>query len=398
MEIGPVFDGNLEAEPSSNRGYIQHHVSKLDTLPGIAIKYGVEVADIKRLNGLATDFQMFARKTLQIPLPGRHPPSNSRMDTSISDKPRCTNSEPRPRLGNRFYPSFYTATKETHRSALSHFDAQNIERRNVTSAMGLLQGYYGLSTSRHSDCDGTEMLLYRSDADVHSEEEPFTPPRVSRAPKSKKFSFLNSASPQNSGWVSHQGKCEQRDEASTSLAVENGSSSSNMHSHNMNHARDSGVPELDRSSEKVFRRRTKVEGGDNNEVNAWQDSGPGDSALTAGKAPRPKTYRTGLETESEVSPVRLLPFAWASSGGTPTMETGSESKGLGGVLLGGMARSASTSNLQDEKNVSQGNSAYKSGTKELLDAPSQGPMLSITRPFLEGLVKPSNRRNKAALD
>ncbi|KAK4261929.1 hypothetical protein QN277_004863 [Acacia crassicarpa] len=55
-------------------GYIQHPVSKLDTLAGIAIKYGVEVSDIKRMNGLVTDLQMFALKTLHIPLGGRHPP------------------------------------------------------------------------------------------------------------------------------------------------------------------------------------------------------------------------------------------------------------------------------------------------------------------------------------
>ncbi|CAL5362629.1 unnamed protein product [Camellia sinensis] len=47
----------------------------MDTLGGVAIKYGVEVADIKRLNGLVTDLQMFALKSLNIPLPGRHPPS-----------------------------------------------------------------------------------------------------------------------------------------------------------------------------------------------------------------------------------------------------------------------------------------------------------------------------------
>ena len=34
-----------------------------------------QVADIKKINGLVTDIQMFARKTLYIPLPGRHPPS-----------------------------------------------------------------------------------------------------------------------------------------------------------------------------------------------------------------------------------------------------------------------------------------------------------------------------------
>ncbi|KAK9204896.1 hypothetical protein WN943_015161 [Citrus x changshan-huyou] len=64
--------------------YIEHQVSKMDTLAGVAIKYGVEVADIKRLNGLATDLQMFALKTLHIPLPGRHPPSPSLSDGSSS--------------------------------------------------------------------------------------------------------------------------------------------------------------------------------------------------------------------------------------------------------------------------------------------------------------------------
>ncbi|PQQ07962.1 Peptidoglycan-binding lysin domain [Prunus yedoensis var. nudiflora] len=56
-------------------GYIEHVVSKFDTLAGVAIKYGVEVADIKKMNGLVTDRQMFALRFLQIPLPGRHPPS-----------------------------------------------------------------------------------------------------------------------------------------------------------------------------------------------------------------------------------------------------------------------------------------------------------------------------------
>ncbi|KAJ6353510.1 hypothetical protein OIU76_002513 [Salix suchowensis] len=68
----------LSASNSSNSGvgFIEHPVSKLDTLAGVAIKYGVEVADIKKMNSLVTDLQMFALKSLQIPLPGRHPPSS----------------------------------------------------------------------------------------------------------------------------------------------------------------------------------------------------------------------------------------------------------------------------------------------------------------------------------
>ncbi|CAA6655754.1 unnamed protein product [Spirodela intermedia] len=40
----------------------------MDTLAGVAIKYGVEVADIKRMNSLVTDLQMFALKSLKIPV------------------------------------------------------------------------------------------------------------------------------------------------------------------------------------------------------------------------------------------------------------------------------------------------------------------------------------------
>ncbi|KAK3406136.1 hypothetical protein EUGRSUZ_K02313 [Eucalyptus grandis] len=75
--------GNISGA-ADGYGYIEHEVSRMDTLAGIAIKYGVEVADIKRINGLATDFQIFALKTLRIPLPGRHPPSASLPNTAAS--------------------------------------------------------------------------------------------------------------------------------------------------------------------------------------------------------------------------------------------------------------------------------------------------------------------------
>ncbi|KAI3974459.1 hypothetical protein MKX01_017952, partial [Papaver californicum] len=44
------------------------------------------VAYVKRMNVFVTDLQMFALKTLQIPLPGGHPPSAS-----------LSNSQPSPR-------------------------------------------------------------------------------------------------------------------------------------------------------------------------------------------------------------------------------------------------------------------------------------------------------------
>jgi len=37
----------------------------------------LKVADIRKLNGLVTDMQMFALKTLHIPLNGKHPQPSS---------------------------------------------------------------------------------------------------------------------------------------------------------------------------------------------------------------------------------------------------------------------------------------------------------------------------------
>ncbi|KAH0931259.1 hypothetical protein HID58_008376 [Brassica napus] len=79
---------------SPERGYIEHRVSKFDTLAGIAIKYGVEVADVKKMNGLVTDLQMFALKSLQIPLPGRHPPSPCLSNGSLNHGPFPSTNTP----------------------------------------------------------------------------------------------------------------------------------------------------------------------------------------------------------------------------------------------------------------------------------------------------------------
>ncbi|MED6220805.1 hypothetical protein PIB30_048397 [Stylosanthes scabra] len=54
----PKMMSSCASSPSIALGCIQHSISKMDTLAGIAIKYGVEVADIKKMNGLGTDRQI----------------------------------------------------------------------------------------------------------------------------------------------------------------------------------------------------------------------------------------------------------------------------------------------------------------------------------------------------
>nr|BAJ98761.1 predicted protein [Hordeum vulgare subsp. vulgare]BAK00547.1 predicted protein [Hordeum vulgare subsp. vulgare] len=111
--------------PMSSCGrYILHRVCRFDTLAGVAIKYGVEVADVKRVNGLTADLQMFAHKTLRIPLPGRHPPAQHSPPSSAAAREWTTRRPPK----NAALDSFMKPPRGT-----------------VSPSMSLLQGYYGLA-------------------------------------------------------------------------------------------------------------------------------------------------------------------------------------------------------------------------------------------------------------
>ncbi|CAL4933979.1 unnamed protein product [Urochloa decumbens] len=147
--------------------YMLHRVRKLDTLAGVAIKYGVEVADIKRLNGLSTDLQMFAHKTLRIPLPGRHPPSCYQNGSDEIDDRECT-----PR---RIHDDILDSVLKT-------------PKPKVSPAMSLLQGYYGLTPppKRDQTGEGTEMAVYRKGKSAFLDVEPWLEP-----PNSEPFSLQN---------------------------------------------------------------------------------------------------------------------------------------------------------------------------------------------------------------
>ncbi|CAL9782178.1 unnamed protein product [Musa acuminata subsp. burmannicoides] len=154
--------------------YIEHRVSKMDTLPGVAIKYGVEVADIKRLNGLTTDIQMFARKTLQIPLPGRHPPS-----------PCLSNGS----FANGSYSRQHTSPHRPSNNVLDLFHSLELKTppSKVSPAMSSLQAYYGLTPPKKgADTAETEMAVYRKGCCLADElkEPPFSDPLPGRHRKS----------------------------------------------------------------------------------------------------------------------------------------------------------------------------------------------------------------------
>ncbi|GJN09342.1 hypothetical protein PR202_ga27342 [Eleusine coracana subsp. coracana] len=145
-------DQSPSPPPMSSCGrYILHRVCRFDTLAGVAIKYGVEVADVKRVNGLTTDLQMFAHKTLRIPLPGRHPPATpSPPPYSSSSSSSPTHAADR----NREW-----TTRRPPRNAASLDPFLKPPRSAIAPSMSLLQGYYGLPPAPKVNLtdDGTEM-------------------------------------------------------------------------------------------------------------------------------------------------------------------------------------------------------------------------------------------------
>ncbi|KAH7277283.1 hypothetical protein KP509_39G043900 [Ceratopteris richardii] len=159
--FSPSSSDHTAAEDTyDGKNFIEHQVSNLDTLAGLAIKYGVEVADIKRANGLATDLHMFGRRTLKIPLYGRvvgyiPPKSPQWRETS---RPLEVNSKS---------------------SALSPnvFGSNERGKKPVSSAMNMLRGYYGLSSPTQNSCskEDRELLSYQSENEDCSEDEPWSP-------------------------------------------------------------------------------------------------------------------------------------------------------------------------------------------------------------------------------
>ncbi|XP_076952714.1 uncharacterized protein LOC143626535 [Bidens hawaiensis] len=122
-------------------GYIEHTVTKLDTLAGVAIKYGVEVADIKRMNGLTTDLQMFSRKTLYIPLPGRHPPSPIISNGYDIQGQKKSTSPP-----NHRHSDLCDSIKSLKLSSSSP--------QTVSPSMNALRDYYGLKPTSQNGTNG----------------------------------------------------------------------------------------------------------------------------------------------------------------------------------------------------------------------------------------------------
>ncbi|XP_072963708.1 uncharacterized protein [Typha angustifolia] len=277
---------------SSGANYIEHRVTKMDTLAGIAIKYGVEVADIRRLNGLVTDLQMFAHKTLQIPLPGRHPPSLLVADGSDNSREQTPPRQP--------YNDILDSLQSLKLKPSSH---------KVSPAMSRLQGYYGLTPpKRGQKFEGTEMAVYKVGRSLCLEDDalprkaPNSEPPPSRHRKSR--SLVNGFYIENGDIIEDRAISEVADNSDT---------------------------------ERSIRRRQKVDASPvrgSTEMLLREENSGGFSGRTGkGLALRPKS---GSRTDADTSKPNLIP-----NGNSLLLDT-----------LLTVRKSSSTSNLQDSDSSS----------------------------------------------
>ena len=65
--------------------FVYHRLGKLDTLAGLAIRYGVTVSDLKRANGLHSEMGMFALRELKVPK-GQLPASHAGFQALLSQR------------------------------------------------------------------------------------------------------------------------------------------------------------------------------------------------------------------------------------------------------------------------------------------------------------------------
>ncbi|KAF5442984.1 hypothetical protein F2P56_035586 [Juglans regia] len=350
-------------------GYIEHTVSKLDTLAGIAIKYGVEVADIKKMNGLVTDFQMFALKSLQIPLPGRHPPSPCLSNGSITPGQSSSDHIPPWCRHGDFFESFQSLGVKS-------------PQRKVSPAMCSLHGYYGLKLRDQKTMpECLEMAAYKRGDSQYLEDGPF--PSASLVGDSQ---YLEDGPFPSASLVSNPSLRHHRKSKSlvNALLDENGEVVGGALSVSEAHDGDT-----DKCCEKLLRRCQKSEADfthHNPEMLLENNSNTGGFLAKTGKglALRPKAASRTTTSDSETGGLNPIPI------------------GLGDSVVSDdfsvVKKSSSTSSLQDQECSSS--SSIWTTTRWSLKPDLQALSTSaIAKPIFDGLPKPTpGRRNKAALD
>ncbi|KAL9256465.1 LysM and putative peptidoglycan-binding domain-containing protein [Drosera capensis] len=341
----PSGSSSLSSSSSSSTSparFIEHRVSRLDTVAGVAIMYGVEVADVKRMNNLVTDRQMYALKTLQIPLPGRHPPS--------------------PCLSNGSHTSERTPPGGRSEILESLHSLRVNPERKASPAMSSLQGYYGF-TSNGTPYRGFEIDVYSTGDPSYLDDGAFPQPSLSMNPP---LSFHRKSRSLANGFGIHD--CDLNKDVPPSYPDSDGWTRKFVKQYLKS---EDEFP--NRTPEKLL----KEENGNG----GWFSAITGKGLSLRNKA----STRTNLVAEADA----FNPSNGSSRSQDPCALSGGSS---------GFRKSFSTPSLQDEQHVNF--PSMFSTTKWRLKPDFKAFSTSIiTRPIFDGLAIPiGGRRSKASLD
>ncbi|XP_042065986.1 uncharacterized protein LOC121809431 [Salvia splendens] len=339
----------ISTSPSDSAGsgmtgghnYIIHTVGKYDTVAGVAIKYGVEVADIKRLNGLVTDLQMFALKTLKIPLPGKHPVSPTWCNGLETQRPNSSEQDPSNRRQSDLFDSFQSLKLGS-------------SEPKVSPAMNSLRGYYGL---RQPDEKASSGGLDPNGGAKYLEDGSFYTP--SKHP------------------LSHQRKSRS---VANNLMYANGG----LHDPLLSpESEDSGT---NKWIEKLLGRRQMSETGLTScppEKLLKEESSSSSGISSGGLALRSKAASRAFSggVDAELGGMTPIPLDLGESPQTDPVN--------------GVRKSSSTSSLMDT-DISALSLLWPTSTWSL--KPDFQALSSAAMPIFDGLPKPMSRKNKAALD
>ncbi|XP_071689727.1 uncharacterized protein [Rutidosis leptorrhynchoides] len=339
-------------------GYIEHTVTKYDTLAGVAIKYGVEVADIKRMNGLTTDLQMFSRKTLRIPLPGRHPPSPIMSNGLDSQGPNMSEMTP----PNPRHSDLLESIKSLKLSALAP------PPRTVSPSMDALREYYGLKPTYQNGIDET------SKTDPYKKRYAFTSEHGSKPPQNSHPPLgLHRKCKSLANGLSEKGVID------TDVPAPNGiKPDSDTWYDRLMRRRGSQVDLQNHTPEMLLKPDTT------NTATAFSAAAGKGLALRPTAASRTNSDPDGLPN---MSPLKL--------GDSVVTD-----------ISGGVKKSSSSPSFQDSYSNSNNSNNCTSTSSiwptSMLNLTADLQALStaaITRPIFDGLPKPvSGRKNKAAID
>ncbi|KAJ4908666.1 peptidoglycan-binding LysM domain-containing protein [Raphanus sativus] len=347
----PPFPGSNSPERG---GYIEHRVSKFDTLAGIAIKYGVEVADVKKMNGLVTDLQMFALKSLQIPLPGRHPPSPCLSNGSLNHGEGCScrELEPPNHSNGDVFDSFHSLRLKS-------------SEKKVSPAMHSLRGYYGLKPANRTVSVGRSLEMGNYKTEENNGDSQYLRP------------FPSTNTPLN-----HHRKSRSLVNALLEEVINQSPDNNNTHQ--------------DSSSDKFIRRRQKSEADFSSsrtpELLLKEENGSSNGGFLSiagkGLALRSKaSSRTNLSAESETTTSNFNPVPMNLMD-VPVSDSFSS-----------VRKSSSASSLQDPDCSNGSSSLSLWPTSKWSLKPDLLTPAAITSSIFDGLPKPlTGRRNKAALD